>query len=167
LGKLTTWAAVATSRRLRNAARPQDLKGEIMNRKFFIAWVVAFIAWFLGSYVVHGLLLHDDYTKLASIFRPEAEAQELFAFMILAHVLMSGALVWIYARGVEAKPWFPQGIRFGIAVALLTVVPTYLIYYVVQPMPGGTVIKQIVFDGVLLLIITSITAFIYREPAQA
>jgi hypothetical protein len=138
-----------------------------VNRKFIIAWVAVFVAWFLGSYVVHGVLLHDDYTKLASIFRPEGEAHQLFAFMILAHVLMSGALVWIYARGVEAKPWLPQGIRFGIAVALLTIVPTYLIYYVVQPMPGATVVKQIVFDGILLLILASITAFIYREPSQA
>jgi hypothetical protein len=40
-------------------------------------------------------------------------------------------------RGVEAKPWVAQGERFGIAVALLTVWPTYLIYYVVQPMPGA------------------------------
>jgi len=57
----------------------------------------------------------------------------------------------------------PQGLRFGVAVALLTVVPTYIIYYVVQPMPGGLVAKQIVFDGILLLILASITAFIYRQ----
>jgi len=51
--------------------------------------------------------------------------------MILAHVILSGALVWIYVRGAEAKPWMAQGVRFGVAVALLTVVPTYMIYFVV------------------------------------
>ena len=30
-------------------------------------------------------------------------------------------------------------------------------------MPGGLVAKQIVFDGILLLILASITAFIYRQ----
>ena len=45
---------------------------------------------------------------------------------------------------------------------MLTVVSTYLIYYVVQPMPGLHVIKQIVFAGVLMLILGAIVAFMYR-----
>jgi hypothetical protein len=138
-----------------------------MNKTFFIAWVVIFVAWFGGSFVVHGTLLHDDYTKLSGLFRPEAEARAYFPLMVLAHVILSGAFVWIYSRGVEAAPWLPQGIRFGVAVALLTVVPTYMIYYVVQPMPGPVVVKQIVFDGILMLILGVIAAFIYRRPARA
>jgi len=35
-----------------------------MNKKFVIAWVVIFIAWFLGSFVVHGVLLHSDYMQV-------------------------------------------------------------------------------------------------------
>lgn len=138
-----------------------------MNKRFFIAWIVIFVVWMAGSFVVHGLLLHDDYSKLATLFRSEADAQKLFPLMILAHVLLSGAFVWIYSRGVEAKPWLPQGIRFGVAIALLTVVPTYIIYYVVQPMPGAVVVKQIVFDGILTLILGAVVAFIYRRPAEA
>jgi hypothetical protein len=82
--------------------------------------------------------------------------------MVLAHVILAGAFVWIYARGVEAKPWLAQGVRFGIAVALLTIVPSYLIYFVVQPMPASVVIKQIVFDGILLVILGIIVAWLYR-----
>jgi hypothetical protein len=119
-----------------------------------------------GSFVVHGVLLHDDYSKLSGLFRPEADAQKYFPLMILAHVILAGAFVWIYSRGVEAKPWLPQGVRFGLAIAALTIVPTYIIYYVVQPMPGAVVVKQIVFDGILMLILAAITAFIYRQPAQ-
>ena|SRR5437763_759806 len=138
-----------------------------MNKQYIIAWIVVFVVWFCGSYVVHGVLLHGDYTKLQGLFRPEAEAQQYFPWLIFAHVLLSGALVWIYARGVEAKPWFAQGIRFGVAVALLTIVPTYLIYYVVQPMPGVTVAKQVVFDGILTLILACVTAFLYRPRIEA
>jgi len=138
-----------------------------MSKKFFIAWVVIFIVWFAGSFVVHGVLLHDDYAKSASLFRTEADSQAYFPWMILAHVMLSGALAWIYSRGVESSPWLPQGIRFGIAIALLTVVPTYIIYYVVQPMPGATVVKQIVFDGSLMVILGVVAAFMYRSPARA
>ena len=134
-----------------------------MSKKFIIAWIVLFVAWFLGSFVVHGLLLRSDYMHLANLFRTEGDEQRHFPLMILAHVILSGAFVWIYARGAEAKPWMAQGVRFGVAVALLTAVPTYMIYFVVQPMPGDVVIKQIVCDGVLMVVLGVIIAWLYRD----
>jgi hypothetical protein len=136
-----------------------------MNRKYLIAWAVIFVAWMAGSYLVHGELLHDDYAKLPNLFRPEAEAQQHFHLMVLAHIIMAGAFVWIYSRGVEAKPWLSQGIRFGIAVAMLGIVPIYMIYYVVQPMPSMTVVKQAIFSGILVTILGALVAFLYRRPA--
>ncbi len=76
-----------------------------------------------GSFVVHGTLLHDDYMMLPNLFRPEAEAQQYFPLMLLAHVILAGSFVWIYSRGVEDTPWTGQGLRFGLAVALLTSCP--------------------------------------------
>jgi hypothetical protein len=135
-----------------------------MSKKFIIAWIVLFIAWFLGSFVVHGVLLSPDYMQLTSLFRGAGDAHKYFPLMIVAHLMLSGAFVWIYTRGAEAKPWMAQGLRFGLAVALLTVVPTYMIYFVVQPMPGDVVIKQIVYDGVLTIILGVIVAWLYRSP---
>ena len=138
-----------------------------MNKRFFIAWIVLFVAWFAGSFVVHGLLLGGDYKALqGTLFRTEADSQGHFPLMILAHLMLSGAFVWIYAKGVEARDWFPQGIRYGIAVALLTVVPTYIIYFVVQPTPQALMVKQIVFDGILLIVLGVIVAFMYRDAGK-
>ena len=136
-----------------------------MSKKFIIAWIVLFVAWLLGDFVVHAVLLHPDYMQLTNLYRTEGDQQKYFPLMILAHVIQSGALVWIYARGAEAKPWMAQGVRFGIAVALLTVVPTYMIYFVVQPMPGAVVIKQILCEGVLMVILGTIVAWLYRDAA--
>ncbi|HSV20524.1 MAG TPA: hypothetical protein VLR71_19080 [Casimicrobiaceae bacterium] len=136
-----------------------------MNKRFVIAWVVVFIVWMAGSFVVHGVLLHDDYARLSNLFRTEADSGQHFGWMILAHVVMSGAFAWIYSRGVEAAPWPAQGLRYGLAIALLTAVPTYMIYYVVQPMPGDTVVKQIVFDGILTVLLGLVAAYIYKAPA--
>ena len=139
-----------------------------MNKRFFIAWVVVFVVWFLGSYVVHGLLLHDDYMRLSNLFRSEADSMQYFPLMILAHIIMSGAFAWIYSRGVEDLPWLAQGVRYGLAIALLAVLPTYLIYYVVQPMPGATVVKQVVYDSILIVVLGVIVAYIYRmAPGRA
>lgn len=138
-----------------------------MNKKYLVACVLVFVVWMLGSFVVHGVLLYADYAKLPTLFRPEAESQQYFPFMLAAHVILSGALVWVYARGAEAKPWLGQGLRFGAVIALLTVVPTYVIYYAVQPMPGLHVVKQIVFDGALMLVLGAVVAFMYRDPRVA
>jgi hypothetical protein len=85
--------------------------------------------------------------------------------MILAHVLMAGAFVWIYARGVEPKPWLAQGVRFGLAVALMSVVPTSMIYYAVQPMPGALAVKQVIYEGILLVILGVAAAFFHRPKS--
>jgi len=134
-----------------------------MDKKFFISWLILFVAWMVGSFAVHGALLSADYKALHGLFRSESDAQVFFPLMVIAHIFLSGALVWIYSRGVEAKPWLAQGVRFGIAVAFLTVIPTYIIYYVVQPMPGATVVKQLIFDGILTVLLGMVVAFLYRS----
>jgi hypothetical protein len=133
-----------------------------MNKRFLAAWLIVFIAWMAGSFIVHGTLLQGDYAAIPRLFRTEARAQELFPLMLLAHVILAGAFVWIYSRGVEDSPWTGQGLRFGVAVALLTIVPTYMIYYVVQPMPARTVLKQIVFGGILIILLGLLVAYLYR-----
>ena len=135
-----------------------------MNKKFLVAWLVIFVAWFLGSFAVHGVLLNADYLRLGgTLFRTAQDSQRYFPLMVLAHVMLAGAFVWIYARGVEPKPWLGQGGRFGIAVAFLTTIPTYTIYFVVQPMPVETVVKQILFDSVLMVILGLIVGWLYSD----
>lgn len=133
-----------------------------MNKNFLLTWIVVFVLWMAGAFIVHATLLQSDYAALSTLFRTPADAQQYFPFMVLAHVVLSGAFTWIYIRGHEAKPWLAQGLRFGFAVALLTAIPTYIIYYAVQPMPGITVLKQIVFDSIVLLVLGAAAAFMNR-----
>lgn len=138
-----------------------------MTRKMLTAWIVVFLAWMAGSFIVHGTLLREGYASLPQLFRPEAEAGRYFPIMILAHVILAGAFVWIYTRGIQSTPWPGQGVRYGLAIAMLTAVPMYLIYYVVQPMPGTFVVQQIVFDTILLVLLGVLVAWLYRGPRTA
>ena len=135
-----------------------------MNKKFLVAWLVVFVLYLAGGMVVHGMLLADEYTA-TGLMRPEAESQAKMRLMILAHVLMAGAFTWIYARGVENKPWLGQGLRFGLAVAVLFT-PIYIIYYVVQPTPGVLAVRQIAYDTILTLILGAAVAFLYRGQGR-
>jgi len=136
-----------------------------MNKKFLISWIVIFVAWMLGSFVVHGVLLGADYSALTTMMRTEADQQAHFHWMLIAHAIMAGAFVWIYNRCSEDKPWMQQGIRYGIAIALLAPVPVDMIYYAVQQIPGMIVVKQIIFDSVLLVILGIVIAFLNKPQA--
>lgn len=77
-----------------------------------------------------------------------------------ARLLVSAAVafVWIYRQGREDRPPVGQGLRYGLAVAALAVVPKYLIYYAVQPLPGALVVKQIVLDTIVVVVIGIVVA---------
>ena len=137
-----------------------------MNKKFLIAWLVVFVVMMLGGMVIHGMLLQDEYMA-TGLMRPEAEQEGFMAWMVLAHVMMAGAFTWIYARGVENKPWLGQGLLFGLALALFCTVPIYLIYYCVQPVPEMLVIRQIAYDLILMLVVGAVVAFLYRGQGRA
>ena len=132
-----------------------------MGRKCIVSAVVMFImAWAL-SFVVHGVLLSGDYAVTLGMRQP-AEVQTLIPFIILAQAFFGVAFAWIYFQGKEDKPWLAQGVRFGIAVAFLTVIPTYLIYHVVTPVPLGLALKQIGYDTVRVVLMGVVLAWINR-----
>jgi len=135
-----------------------------MDKRFWISGVVAFLVLFTCSYLVHGMWLTSDYMRHRELFRPEAEAGSHFLIMVLAFVSMGFAFAWIYRQGISPeRPWLIQGLRFGIAVAFLMPFAMYLIYYVVQPMDGATVAKQIIGDAIGLIVTGIIVAFINKS----
>ena len=64
-----------------------------MNKQFLIAWLVVFIVYMAGGFVVHGTLLQADYMALPDLFRSEEQSMPYFHLMIIAHVLMAGAFI--------------------------------------------------------------------------
>jgi hypothetical protein len=136
-----------------------------MNKRFVISWIALTVASFLLGFLVHGLLLGNQYADLVpNMFRSPEDSQKVFHFMILANVLTSFGLTWIYRKGVEPeKSAIGQGIRFGLAIAALSIIPRYLIYYAVQPTPGTLAASQIAFDTIAMVILGVITAMLNRK----
>ena len=135
-----------------------------MNKQFIISVVVLFFLTMIFGFFIHGMLLHADYSAMPNIMRPEEEAEGLFHYMILAHVLIAIGLTWIYRMGREdGKEWMGQGARFGIAIALVAQIPIFMIYYVVQQEPAMLVVKQIVFETAAMVLIGMATAFLNRS----
>ena len=138
-----------------------------MNRKFVLSVVVLFVVSMALGFVVHAMLLHEDYTRLQNLFRTPADAQGHFLYMLAAHVFIAIGVTWVYRQGRDARPWLGQGVRFGLALFVLMTLPTYLIYFAVQPMPSDVVAKQVVLDGIAIVILGIVAAAMNRDPRTA
>lgn len=133
-----------------------------MNQKFIVSVVAVFVLLFVLGWVVHGWLLQADYAKFPNLMRPMAEVQSKWPFMVLAHLCTAAAFTWIYLKGQENKPWLAQGVRYGVAIAVLMTIPLYLIYHAVMPFPLDLVIKQMAYDTIAIVLAGVVLAWINR-----
>jgi hypothetical protein len=135
-----------------------------MSKKFWISAIVTTVLLFALGFLVHSLILAGDYKPLmGGVMRTEDSAMSLFHFMFLAHIIMGFAAAWIYGQGVGEGAWLGQGVRFGIAIAAVSSIPLFMIFYVVHPMPGMLALKQIVFDTISWVIVGIVLAFINKK----
>ena len=132
-----------------------------MGRKFLISFVVMFVMTVASGIIVHGFLLGGDYAAMQQLYRQPGDMSYM-PYLYLGQALFAAAFVWIYQKGREDKPFLMQGIRYGVAVAVLATIPTYLIYYAVQPLPAVMVLKQIVFSTIGVVISGIVLAWLNK-----
>lgn len=133
-----------------------------MNKpRLVITIVVIFVVATFTGFFIHGMWLKQDYMPVASLYRPDDQIK--MPFILISYLAFAIGSVWLYAHGVEDKPWIGQGIRFGIAMWLVLAVPSFLIAYAVQPMPLILTVKQLMSEAVNKILLGLITALIYRR----
>lgn len=135
--------------------------------KFLLRVVVMAIAMFALGYVGHQLLLGRAYTAIEPIMRSKTDMMAHMPFALINSLLFSGAFVWIYSQGRSAKPWLGQGIRFGVAVWVLAVVPLYVTNYVIEPWPGSFVVKILAWEFLATIVLGIFVAALTKNDAAA
>jgi hypothetical protein len=134
-----------------------------MDRKFVLAALCAFVVSFVLSFFFHGVLLFRDYDALRAVYRGPELKPALFALLILAQLIMATAMTAVYRFGMQDRPFLGQGVRFGLLVACASVIPCYLIGYVVTNIPGALAIKQIVLETIKVVAMGIVIAWFYRK----
>ncbi|HSS26443.1 MAG TPA: DUF1761 domain-containing protein [Usitatibacter sp.] len=136
-----------------------------MNGRFVVSVVVLAIVSMLLGFLVHGLLLGTEYAKLVpNMYRTPEDSQHYVGYMVLQNILFAIGFTWIYRHGRENKPWLGQGLRFGIAVAVMSTIPMFLIYYAVQPTPSDLAAQQAVFGSIAVILMGLVVAAVNRDP---
>jgi hypothetical protein len=128
------------------------------------ATAAAFVTSFVLSFIAHGVMLAPEYTALPGVYRGPQLRPGLFSLLLLAMLIMSAAMATLYRYGAEDKPFLGQGVRFGLMAAGLSVIPCYLIGYVVTNIPATLAIKQIVFETIIVVAMGIVVAWFYRPP---
>jgi hypothetical protein len=131
--------------------------------RLILAMIVVLILSFGLGYFLNGVLLKPDYDAIPNVFRTTTQMQSVFSYIILANVLIAISMVLIYAKGVEKRPWFGQGLRFGLLVWLLAGAPMYLVNYAILPLTATILVKQLIGQLVVALIDGVAVAGIIRE----
>ena len=129
-------------------------------KKLVLTIIVVFVVANITGFLIHAMLLAPDYMAVKEHYRPEG--QEKMIWICMAYLAFAIGSVIVYAKGVEAKPWLGQGIRFGILMWLVLAVPSFFIAYAVQPVPTMLMVKQVLFEGIDKIVLGVITAALYR-----
>ncbi|MFL6593686.1 MAG: hypothetical protein ACJ8GK_13390 [Luteimonas sp.] len=135
----------------------------MFDKRFWICGILVSIAAMLLDFAVHGWLLQADYNALVAtgMMRSPADAQTYLPSMLGAHLLIGFGLTWLYRKGIDTgRAAIGQGLRFGAAVAVMSTIPGYLIYYAVQPLPAALVHKQILLGTVEVLLLGMLLAWL-------
>jgi hypothetical protein len=142
-----------------------------MNARFWISGVAMTIAAGLLGFIVHGVLLGPDYAALSAlgpIMRTPADSAHYMQWMLPADAAIGFGFTWIYRQGISSgKSALGQGLRCGVAVALVSVIPMFLFYYAVEPMPWALVQKQLVFSLIEMLALGVLVALLNPAPKSA
>ena len=138
------------------------------SKKFIAATAAAFVILFLAGFLIHGILLHKTYESMRTggfSFRSENEMQHKFWLIPLSDLLFAILFVWIYGRGMEKKPWVGQGIRYGIAMGIFTIVCPVLNDYTVYNLPHTLALHWILSGFVAMILMGLVVAGICKPSA--
>ena len=136
-------------------------------KKTIGAVVGAFVLLVGGRYLIHEVWLKPDYMAQAEIMRADADILHRMWILQLANFMFALGAVLIYIRGVEAKSWVGQGIRYGILLAMASVVPQSLIEYSVYPLPHMLGLKWVIGEGGLAVLMALLIAAICQPKQQS
>ena len=136
-------------------------------KKTIGAIVAGFLVQFGGLFLIHSVWLNQDYVNTASVWRSHEAMNARVWAMLLAILIYAVGAVLIYIRGVEAKPWIGQGIRFGVLLALVTVVYGSLSGWVIFPIPHMLAVKWIIGEGLLSVVFGLVVAAICQPKSAA
>ena len=133
-------------------------------KKFFIAFIAAFVFLFLFGFLWYGTLMQGAHQEVPTLLRPENDFKSYFPWLVLGHIVMAFFFTMLCARFVPAGGGGATAV-LGILVGLMYAGP-HLISFAVQPLTIKILCGWIVGAVIQFAIAGAIIGAIYR-PAPS
>jgi len=143
-----------------------DLQTKIaMNwKKFFFAFIAAFIFLFLFGFLWYGTLMQGAHHEVPTLLRPETDFKSHFAWLVLGHLVMAFFFTILCARFVPAGG-ARTGATLGLLVGLVYAGP-HLISFAVQPLTPKILCGWLAGAVIQFTIAGAIVGAIYKPAAE-
>ena len=132
-------------------------------KKFFFAFIAAYVFMFFWGWFLNGVLLKDVYAQTPNLWRPQSEMLSLLHWIIIGQALIVFAFVTIYASGFAGG-----GVLAGIQLGLLLEIAAIgmrMGFYAVQPFPGKLIVYGSISGLIEMIIVGAIVGAIYKPEA--
>jgi len=134
-------------------------------KKFFIAFIAAWVFVFVFGGFFHEVLLKDAYAQLPSgLQRSPEDFKSHFGWLVAGQVIFVFIFVWIYASAFSAGG-VGSGIKLGIMLAIMGIGGHAFITYAAQPFPGKLITYWSIGALVEMVIAGAIVGAIYKPAA--
>jgi hypothetical protein len=70
-------------------------------KKFFFAFIAAFIFMFLWGWLFNQVFMKDIYAQTASLWRPQTEMMNRFPWLVIGQLILVGAFVLIFLAAAD------------------------------------------------------------------
>jgi hypothetical protein len=132
-------------------------------KKLVGAIVAAYVVLMGTNYLVHQVLLMPDYDAIPMSHRSSEQIMHRFWAIALGQLFFAALFAYIYTRGAENKPWLMQGIKYGILITFLAVIPYSLGDYATYLIPHILAVKWMIFGGIQMILMGVVVAGICKE----
>jgi hypothetical protein len=133
-------------------------------KKFFFAFIAAFIFLFVFGFLWYGTLMHGAHGEVPMLLRPEANLKSHFGWLVLGHLVMAFFFTLLCARYVPSGR-ASAGAILGILVGLVYAGP-HLISFAVQPLTLKILCGWILGAVIQFTIAGAIVGAIYKPAAE-
>src|SRR5881396_1985607 len=133
-------------------------------KRWLLASVAVFVAIVVLEFLIHGVLLSGLYKQTASVWRPEAEMQQMMWIFWAGYLVFAPFFALIYVKGYEkGKPGLGQGIRCGLYVGAMLSVMQSFGWYAILPIPFVLAFYWFVAILVEYIAAGAAAGLVYRE----
>lgn len=132
-------------------------------KRFFGACILVFIVFQILDFLIHGILLSQDYQALMHIWRPEMMSK--MWIMYVTSLIFSFLFVYIFSKGYEGKG-VKEGLRYGFLIGFLINVVGMFNQYVVYPLPLSLAVKWFVYGTVEIVIAGIVLSLVYKPKTN-